>query len=210
MGNQPNQAIPQVGQAQLPSRESVTEHQIVMLLHVMNGLNPFLIGGPVSEFATPPHIDGGVACAASVSFVNLCSRLDAILADNSRWDTLLHDRLYASIENVQKAQVEFLKEQAASAKAVRRPAFQLRPTLASSGDDFLAVFGDISKPGCYIVGRGKTPNEAMEDFDKAFDRTTAEQLLMVANDQGITFEPTEQKIEPKPPGPSARKKKSNE
>jgi hypothetical protein len=204
MGNQPNETS-KVGQAQLPSRESVTEHQILMLMHMMNGLNPFLLGSPLNpEFSPPQKIDGGVACAASVSFINLCSRLDAILADNSRWDTLLHDRLYASIEKVQTAQVKFLEEQAASAAAVRRPCFQMRPTIAQSSEDFIAVFGDLSKPGCYIIGRGKTANEALLDFDKAFDRTTAEQLLMVATDQGITFE--QPKTEPKQP----RKKKSNE
>lgn len=181
-----------------------------MLMHVLNGLNPFLLGSPVMELDTPAKIDGGVACAASVSFINLCSRLDVILADNSRWDTEMHDRLYASIENVQKAQVEFLKQQAESAKEVRRPCFQMRPVLASSGEEFVAVLGDIAKPGCYILGKGKTPNEAFADFDAAFDRTTAEQLLAIAQAQGIIFESSAATITPTKTEPTPKPKRKKE
>src|SRR6266542_1004850 len=110
MGNQNNHPG-QVGAVQLPSRESVTEHQIVMLLNMINVLSPFILGRQsFNDFQEPAKIDGGAACSASVTFTNVCSRLDAMLEDRSRWDTSAHDDLYAHIAQVQAAQVHFLHE----------------------------------------------------------------------------------------------------
>jgi len=49
---------------------------------------------------------------------------------------------------------------------------------------------------------GLTPNEALLDFDKAFDRAAGEQIILAAEAQGISIEQPETK--PK------KKKNSNE
>jgi hypothetical protein len=204
MGRQNEGKVQGVSPATLPTKESVTEHQLVMLLSIINNLGPYLLGlhGPLREFEAPAKIDGGVATSASVTFINACTRLDEILLDKSRWDTAAHDRLYDSIEQVQAAQVQFLHEQAEAARATRLPSFQLRPMIATDGEKFLAVYGDVNKPGHALIGIGATPKEALEDFDRAFDRVPAEQLRIIAEGQGMQFSE-------KPPENKPKKKKKS-
>lgn len=195
MGNHANEAN-QVGQTSLPSRESTTQHQFAVLLSVMNTLNPYLLmHAALREVENTPALDGGVASSASLTFINVCNRMDAMLADKSRWDTATHDRLYDAIQAVQMAQVAFLHEQAESAKALRRPSVQLHPTLANDGEKIIAYYGDITRVGYAIIGVGRTPAEALLDFDRAFDRAPTEQVRMVAENQGVM--PPSEKPKPK-------------
>src|SRR6266540_4259033 len=210
MGNQNNHPG-QVGAVQLPSRESVTEHQIIMLLNMINVLSPFILGQRTySEFVEPAKLDGGAACSASVTFINVCNRLDDLLEDETRWNISSHDDLYAHIAQVQAAQVHFLHEQAEAVRSTRRPSFQLRPTLANDGEKFLAFFGDLNRPGHAVIGIGRTPNEALKDFDLAFDRAAGEQVILAAEAQGIHIDGVagEAPSEPTTPEPKPKKKKN--
>lgn len=169
-----------------------------MLLAVMGNLGPYLLDAPPHRMFHRPEeeaskLDGGAAASAVVTFINVCTRLDAILADQTRWDTATHDRLYDSIESVQRAQETFLKEQAESARSVRRPSFQLRPTIANDGQRFVAFFGDITRAGYSIIGIGGTPSEALADFDAAFERAPKDQLVLALKAAGVEVETEETK-----------------
>lgn len=177
----------QVGQAAMPTRESLTRTQLETLHTVIQALSPFLLGQDrhyffhQAEEQVDKKIDGGVALSASLSFINVCSRIDAILEDKTRWDTSAHDRLYEAIASVQKAQVDYLNAQAEGAKMLQRPSIQFHPTVANDGQKFVAFYGDIDKPGYAVIGLGNTPAEALADFDRAFLRTSQEQIILAAD-----------------------------
>jgi hypothetical protein len=85
-----------------------------------------------------------------------------------------------------KIQQKFVAEQILSTQMLRAPHFALRPTLAVIGDDsYVAFWGDISKPGEAICGVGDTPNEALADFDDAFNRAPKEQVKIIAENAGL-------------------------
>jgi hypothetical protein len=171
MGNNTNEAISQVGQTALPSRDAVTQHQIGMLQSIISTMGPYAWTRAVPAAGEPdefPRLDPGVALSASLTFINACTRLDTIIEDSARWETAIHDRLYDSIEKVQLAQVNVLKEQAESAKAIRRPCYQFKPILARTPDTFIAYYGGLPDVGVPIMGTGATLEEALANFDLAF------------------------------------------
>lgn len=183
MGRNTNQ---QIGAAIIPTREALTRTQLETLHAIVATLSPFLLGQERHFFfhqveeQVDKKIDGGVALSASLTFINVCNRIDAILEDQSRWDTSAHDKLYDSIAEVQKAQVDYLTAQAESAKLLQRPSIQFKPTIANDGTQFIAFYGDIEKRGYAIIGIGGTPAEALLDFDQRFLKTPQEQIIMAA------------------------------
>jgi hypothetical protein len=48
-----------------------------------------------------------------------------------------------------------------------RPSVVFKPTISQDGDMWLAILGDLPTG---VVGTGKTPSEAMYDFDLAWYR----------------------------------------
>jgi len=176
----------QVGQAVMPTREALTRSQLETLHTVMHNLSPYLLGSQRSFLASldedlPPKLDGGVVASAATTFINVCSRIDEILLDKSRWDTAAHDKLYDAIAAVQKAQVDYLSAQAEGAKMLQRPSIQFHPTVANDGERFVAFYGDIKRVGYAIIGIGNTPAEALVDFDRAFLRSPQDQIIMAAD-----------------------------
>jgi hypothetical protein len=186
--NQPedqHQPQRQVGAAVMPTREAVTKSQLESLHSIIQNLGNYLLA-PRSHWmldddATPRKIDGGVAASAAVTFINVCNRIDEMLADKTRWDTSAHDALYESIAAVQKAQVKYLESQTDGQKVLARPSVQFHPTVANDGEKFICYYGDISKPGYAVVGLGATPAEAMQAFDRAFDKSAQEQIILAAD-----------------------------
>lgn len=176
MKQQPQFQIPLI-----PNRESITEQQVATILAVIHNLQPYLLEQVVElGHQNPPPLDGEAKSSAVATFVQACNRMDEILSQPDRWSIKTHDELYTAIIETHKKQQEFLHEQSESVKQLRRPSYQLRPTLAVAGNDYIAFFGDISRPGCALVGRGKTPNEALLDFDAAFNRIPDDQFAVIA------------------------------
>jgi hypothetical protein len=202
MGNDNHKEKRQVGAAVVPTREALTRTQLETLHTVVNTLSPFILGHRsifmMSEEETPRKIDGGAAIAAAVTFANVCGRIDAILADQTRWDTSKHDELYGSIQAVQNAQVEYLKAQTDAAKS---PAYQLRPIIANDGFQFICYHGDITKSGYAIIGCGQTPAEALAAFDAAFHKTPQQQVIM-ASQAAADEAPKPKRSKPKTEPPS--------
>lgn len=184
-----NQDPRQVGQAVMPTREALTRSQLETLHAVVTTLSPFLLGDTerrsfffhqVEEEVAKKKLDGGVALSASMTFMSVCDRIDAILKDQTRWDTSAHDKLYDAIAAVQKAQVDYLTAQADIVKMQARPSIQFKPLIANDGEHIIAYYGDITRNGYAIIGVGRTPQEALEDFDRAFLKTSQEQIIMAA------------------------------
>lgn len=182
--------------ATLPTRDSVTRAQLDALHSVMQNLHPYIMGSAFRDYHDHPKIDGGVVLSATLTFVNVCSRIDELLADAGRWTTEPHDRLYASIEKVQKAQTDYLEAQAAEAWSHLRPSVQFRPTIANDGTQFVAYYGDITRPGYSIVGMGATPEAALESFDRAFKQSPQEQIILAADSTASPQKPKNNKKKP--------------
>lgn len=167
----------------LPTRESVSQHQLISLLSIVETLKSYLISEPPasdSPHRLPPELDGGAHDAAATTLIKACGRIDDLIDDKSRWGLENHDALCKTITSLAGSQEKFLAEQTLSSQEIRRPSFQLRPTLFIVEGRFVAVHGDPMTPGAYIVGQGPTPEAALIDFDAAFLRTPPEQLRLLA------------------------------
>lgn len=179
----------------------LVEQQVETCLSVMECLKGYLLLHS-RDVDNQPALDGGAVSQGVATFLKACQRLDQILDTSSNWELDGHSAIQKSILDVHAAQKAFLEEQARSVAEVRRPSYQLRPTLVGLGaDGFAAVWGDISRPGAALVGRGPTPKAALLDFDAAFERTTSEQLILIAEENGIDLE----KVPTPPSDPSEPK-----
>jgi len=167
-----------------PNRESVNSEQISTLLHVINAFQAYLLS-PHREFDpnnAHPELDGGALATATVTFGNACKKLDEILNDKPRWGLEKANDLYGSLIKTQEAQQALLDAQKKVVEAALLPHSQLKPTIFQYQGLFLAIYGDPSISSGHIVGRGYTPEAALNDFDLAFKR--------LANDQyQIAVEP---------------------
>jgi len=184
----------------VPSRESTTQMQIASAMSVIHALQPYLLYHPTQEPEDRPELDGGAVASATVTFSKACERLDKILEDESRWSIDPHNGLIEALTRSQEAIRRFNEENVLTVQGLRRPSRQFQPQFAISGDVFLAFAGDPSFPGGQIIGRGKTPAEALLDFDAAFHRVVQEQLHFAEQPK-----PVEPESEPKPP--TSRRKK---
>lgn len=181
-------------QMYVPLKEEITDRQIGPILAVLRELQPFILE-PVLEAGETPKdksFDGGVASSAATTFMKACSRLDFLLDDSSRWTLKTHNTLVAEMVKTQKAQRRFIEVQEQSSLMLQAPHYVLRPTLAISGGRYVAFFGSLTEAGQAIVGQGDTPNEALDDFDDAFNRTPNEQIFLVAEKAGVDIKPKQE------------------
>lgn len=169
-----------------PSREETNDRQLRSILAVVQELQPYIIEPTHSPGETPRALDmnGEAAIAAQATFIKACSAIDAILEDRTRFTIGAQDKLMDELTKTQKSQQKFIDAQRASSEQMTKPSFLLKPTLATFGKTYVAWWGNIDEPGKAIIGRGRTPNEAIHDFDLAFDRTPEEQVIIVAMAEG--------------------------
>ena len=176
MNNAPVNQRPNV-----PAAESLTDMQVNTVLSVLNSLQPYLLLTQREiDTGMKPELDGGVPCAALSTFVTACSRLDALLNDASRWDGLATGNLMTAMTEHYDSATKFNDSQTATHAELHRPSRRLQPRFTTIGQEFIAVWGDAQLPGGQILGRGKTPAEALLDFDAAFNRAVGEQLRFAA------------------------------
>jgi len=154
----------------LPGIGDVTHQQIVTVLHVMGSLIPFVLKGAFrseGEVQEVRELDGGAACAAAASIIKASSRLDAILDDDSRWDVKHvienQDKIRAAVDDQQ----ELLRAQL---EHINRPSTKLNPAVGFQPEEgrWVAIHQSPDKNMIPIHGVGATPEEALEDFDRAF------------------------------------------
>lgn len=171
----------------IPTKEELTNHQLGPILAVIRELTPFLLEDAVEPGGTPTAaiLTGEVSVAASTTFIKACSRIDTILDDEARFSMKAHNDAMVELVKTYKAQQKFINAQRTSTEMLQRPSFSLRPTLAVAGAEYVAFFGDISVAGQAIVGRGATPNDALADFDAAFNRCPDDQFIVIAEKAGL-------------------------
>lgn len=196
----------------IPTREVVTEYQIHSLLSVIQAFQPYLLV-PHRDWTgeEPPKLDGGTHMAAASAFTVACQKLEDVMNQPKRWDTSTHDLLYDNIAKYQQAQIEFFQAQKRVAEKLERPSYNLQPELRLiEGGRYIATYGDTSVPGRAIIGMGDTPQAALDDFDKAFQRTPAEQLMGVIEEgPSVDNPPAVCETPPVPEEKPKRKRKSD-
>ena len=150
---------------EVTSREDLTGDQIHILLGVAGMLHSVLAGA-ASE-GSAPAVDGGARLAAEVTFNNVCSRLDAIVNDASRWDTTGHDAMQQGVLSLQRQSLQLLRAQTAATEEINTPHFRLKPTLFRlQNGGWAAIVGKHIDHA--LVGTGATPEEAIVAFDLIF------------------------------------------
>lgn len=171
----------------IPTKEELTNHQLGPVLAVIRELTPFLLEDVVEPGGTPTAVNmtGEVSLAASATFIRACSRIDTILDDASRFSMKANEDLITELIKTHRAQQKFIAAQTASTTLLQRPSFALRPTVAVMGDNYIAYWGNVEKAGEAICGVGATPNEALANFDSAFDKAPKDQVIVIAENQGI-------------------------
>lgn len=163
----------------VPSREFITDQHVGVLLSSIREVGIWMAK---SEDMVP----GEARTAAENTFIGLCERLDKIIAEESRWSLTGTTNFYDELVETQKAQQEFLSTQTAAASLVLRPSYIHRPTIMRDETHFYAIWGDNTISGGAIIGIGATPNEALADFDAAFDRAPKDQLNLVLETENPT------------------------
>ena len=161
----------------LQTKEEATALQVGVVLNVVHVMRSLLV---IADEETASRLDGEARIAAQSTLIRACGRIDDILGEGDRWSVSNHKELNKAILDVHKTQERMLKANLNYIDNAQRPSTRLRPTLASHGlGHFIAFWGSLEKPGMAIVGRGRTPYEALKDFDAAFHRTPAEQIQVI-------------------------------
>lgn len=161
----------------IPMREMVTDKQINTVLDVLRDLQPYiLLTQREVDSAIPKELDGGVASSATTTFIRACNRLDAMLDDAERWTLRSSDSLYDAMKAHYEAAVKVTASQLDAVANMQRPSRRLKPSFTRIGEEFIAFWGTADLPGGMILGRGPTPEVALNDFDAAFERRAAEQI----------------------------------
>lgn len=171
----------------IPTKEDLTNQQLGAILAVVRELQPYLLDEIVEPGETPTasSLKGEAVVAATTTLIKALSRIDTILEDQSRYSIKPYFDAMAEVVKTHKAQQRFIAAQTASTEMLQRPSFALRPTVAIMGESYIAFWGTIEKAGEAICGVGNTPNEALADFDDAFDRAPKEQVIVIAEKAGI-------------------------
>lgn len=156
-----------------PNRENVTTGQIQNVLQVCNLAVTGLIN-PWRGFVDSDGSDNPKQSEARIALENTlikaCDRLDKILDDDQRWTIDYQKGLEDEFKKSHAENLKFLEAQRKASEEITTPHFQWRPTIMKSEDGnlFVALLGDPEKPTEGITGIGRTPEEALEEFDKNF------------------------------------------
>jgi hypothetical protein len=104
------------------------------------------------------------------TLIKACDRLDKILEDDRRWSLEYQMNLEAEFHKSHAQNLNLLESQATAAAEVASPHFQYRPRIAKSQDGtvWMAILGDENDISRCIIGLGRTPEEALAEFDKKF------------------------------------------
>lgn len=163
----------------VPTKEAVTEAQILPILATLQTLGPLLLK-PHSDVEYPANADGGALTAIGLAVIAACGRLESIFSEADRYSFADTAKLLETVQKTQEAQLAFLQAQRLAAEEVLRPSFQLKPTLGITGNQYFVYWGDPQTEGGSIIGTGATIAAAMADFDAAFHRAPSEQIFKIS------------------------------
>lgn len=159
---------------QLPSNLGVTNAQLMNVIYVISNLAPFLLRPTREITETQPDMDTAVVDSAATTFVKACAVLDTILDDKKRWDTLTTDSLEAALTKVYDEEAKRIAEHRTALQNLRRPSMILKPSLTFDqiGRMWVARHGEGVNA---LHATGRTPREAMFNFDLRFFDITNQQ-----------------------------------
>jgi hypothetical protein len=163
----------------IESRALASRAQLIDLLSVFGSVGHMMLNSQQDrEDGTSKELDGGVKCAVETTMINVCSRLDALLADDSRWSLDERDALGETLTKSYEASTEMFSHQAAIAKEANTPHAKMSPYIVRLAPGmWLAIKGDLDNIDASICGIGSSPAAALDCFDRAFNGTlTPEQV----------------------------------
>jgi hypothetical protein len=162
----------------VPTKEAVTESQILPILATLQTICPMLTKSIDIEYER--DMDGGAASALAMVVIKACNLLGDIFDESSRYSVADTKLFFDTLQKSHEAQIEFLKSQKLASEEVLRPSFQLRPTIGVHENSYFAYWGDASTENGSIIGVGPTPAAALLDFDAAFHRAPNEQVFKIS------------------------------
>jgi hypothetical protein len=149
-----------------PNKENASSVQINNLLQTIAVLTqsvrevPELSGGP---------LDGGVKTAVELSIINACTRLDAIMGDNSRWNVADYVALSATMQSMYDENTKLIQEQRAAYAEASSAHNKYKPQLVRlTNGKWLAISGNMNDIDNALVGLGDCPADAIAAFDDMF------------------------------------------
>lgn len=160
------------------NRDSITFLQFQSLLSAVNAYMAFIANNHMDDANMPQKgpRDGGVKAAAEGTFIGLCSRVDAMIADESRWTMDEQNNLEQSLLILYADQRSFIKHQREAVSIMKAPHTRFKPILIKlETGAWAAVYGDPSNEHTSIIGSGASPEDALANFDDVFSGKIYEQ-----------------------------------
>jgi hypothetical protein len=158
----------------IPPRDSISALQVGTVLNAL-GLAGSMLNtlSQIDEDADTHKparqaMSGECKLALESSLINVCSRLDALMADPARWTIREQDTLEGAQRRVLKEQINFSKAQTALSQSINAPHYERKPAMAQYMGLWLAIEGDPDNLMACIVGVGNSPKEAQDAFDHFF------------------------------------------
>lgn len=171
----------------LPGRESVNFVQFSALMGVLNAYMAFLTNNRMAD-VDQPHggpLDGGVKASAESTFIGICSRVDSLLEDESRWGMRSQDSLESSLLSLYADQRENIRLQKESMLRMDAPHIRFRPTLIQMADgQWAAYYGNPAAKQELVVGVGPNPEAAVRHYDEVFIGKEYEQNTKAMDENG--------------------------
>jgi hypothetical protein len=152
--------------ATTPTVAAATSEQVHTLLQAALCMNQHLLSPDDNSG------DKNARDAACATFVNITNRLDAIFSEDNRWRTESYDEITSSLNEMYKAQTQYLQKAGKLADEDRKRILRLESPHARravsvhclNNGQFLFVDGDPTDPSA-IKALGDTPEEAAREFD---------------------------------------------
>lgn len=166
---------PEQQQINLPSRELTTHQQLSSLLNVagfcwsaLQGPPKFALEGGSVPTEVPEKTEGWVA--AENLFIKTCSAIEKIVDDAQRFDFSFQQKIEEDYKTAMQLNLEYIKANRDAAVEAASPHAVCNPALVRlQNGDYAAVLGNPASAADSLVGTGRSPREALEAFDIAFN-----------------------------------------
>lgn len=172
-------------QVHIESKSLTSRAQLIDVLSVFGTIGQFLVRANSDDFSqhTGGKLDGGVKGAIEATMINVCNRLDSILADESRWTLQDRDTLEKKMMKSFEASADLFEKQRALAKEANTPHHKYLPALIRIRPGlWMAIKGSLENIDAGIVGLGESPQAALDCFDACFEgKLSQEQINYIQN-----------------------------
>lgn len=181
----------------LQGSESINFVQFNTLLNAVNAYMAFLANAKPEDYQGGA-MDGGVKAAAEATFIQLCNRVDSMVADNQRWSMMQQQSLADSMLNLHAENRALMQEQRAAVAIMQSPHVRFHPFLMRlDTGNWAAILGDPKSETTSVVGIGASPEDALRDFDARF---TGQQQKIYEKQTGPKMDASGGDVSPEQPG----------